>query len=58
MILTKFYCACGYGPFEVEDNRDAPIPNPPVSVYDENGEGQAVMACPRCDEELPTFVRP
>lgn len=54
--LIGFHCECGYGPFYVCDNRDAPIPIVvPPTIIDDNGEGESIGSCPRCDTELPTF---
>ncbi len=57
--LVQFHCGnCGYGPLDIEDNRDAPIPNPPVSVLDQvNGEGRPLADCPGCHIVLPDFRR-
>jgi hypothetical protein len=61
MIVTRFYCGnCGYGPFDVDDNREAPIPfsAAPVSVFDPENDGQTVSGCPACGDCLPDFVQP
>lgn len=56
-IVAYFDCGeCGYGPFEVEDNQDAPIPSPPVSIHHDNAEGRPLSSCPGCEAELPTFL--
>jgi hypothetical protein len=58
MIIARFCCGnCGYGPFEVDDNCEAPIPRyaVPVCVYDENSEGRPVSDCPKCEDPLPAF---
>jgi hypothetical protein len=58
-IVIGFRCGnCGYGPLDVDDNREAPIPNPPISIFDPEGEGQPISSCPRCDHDLPQFWHP
>lgn len=58
-IVIGFRCGnCGYGPLDVDDNREAPIPNPPISIFDPEGEGLSISSCPRCDAELPEFWHP
>ena len=48
----KTYCCpgCGQGEYTIASNCEAPIPNPPTTVH--NDEGRWVMFCPFCDEEL------
>lgn len=57
MIVVRFFCPCGHGPFEVDDNREAPIPRPPCSIYHDDTEGKALAFCPKCDEPLPDFLQ-
>lgn len=60
MIVARFNCGeCGYGPFEVEDNRDAPIPlhAVPMSIHHDDAEGRPLSSCTRCDAPLPEFLR-
>lgn len=59
--VVKFFCAeCGYGPFDVDTNQEAPIPYSaiPVSVHDDQGEGQSLVFCPNCESPLPDFDQP
>jgi len=54
--IVGFHCDCGYGPFFVCDNRDAPIPMViPPSIVDDNGEGEPHEECRECGRALPTF---
>ena len=58
-IIIVLYCGnCGYGPLNVDDNREAPIPNPPITIHDPEGEGETICVCPRCKDQLPDFWRP
>lgn len=41
---------CGEGEYTIASNREAPIPNPPTTVHDD--EGRWVGMCPYCDAEL------
>lgn len=44
-------CPCGARhELAVKSNLEAPIPNPPVTIHDD--EGQSVAGCPVCGEEL------
>jgi hypothetical protein len=59
MIVARFNCGnCGHGPYEVEDNRDAPIPAYaiPVTVHHADGEGHPLHLCLRCETDLPQFL--
>jgi hypothetical protein len=44
---------CGKGEYTVTDNRDAPIPNPPITIHDDDGRG--VITCNHCDAELDSL---
>lgn len=59
VAMEKFLwtCPCGEGgELTVASNLDAPIPNPPTTVH--NDEGQPIGFCSACGEplELPTLV--
>lgn len=41
---------CGEGEFTVTDNASAPIPNPPTTIHDD--EGQHISECPWCGVDL------
>lgn len=41
---------CGEGEYTIASNLEAPIPNPPTTIHDD--EGRWVGFCPLCDAEL------